>query len=415
MIMYTSRLQKNFVACLWASIAFAACTSPSQADEYRLYRIVGSELELYRRVDYEPETSNDEQVVSETPSLRELGLFDIRPEDLADESRRPQSRGDGLLWDAPRSRWVGLLSEVSGTLISLPQSGEDAAALTLHEFEIDAETGISIWATSDANVFFVLQESWNGDWLPKVTRMQFGENGQIASIETWDMADRDPERMRAAYGKPRAQHEYEDPFMATVSRGGHILTVVRNISMWDFNTLPPRHVLQRPDESRSYLQCAVSPDDALVAAVSAGDGCHLDLWRIDEERPFQSFPLQEHDWLCGGFVSFTSDGEYLWYNSMFAGTLRVWRCSDWVELDAFQFEELAMPISSNAAEWVIARRDAPFEAEPTEWYEHGPYVPLPPSPGPDFSPEALTKAVIIGLLTSWLPRADDEDRHEERD
>jgi hypothetical protein len=404
--------------CLAILLLLALAPVTGMADEYRLYRIIGSELELYRRIELEPDTASTPVSLyeMEIPQLRAAGLYDVRPEDMADEFRRPLSRGDGLLWDAPRSRWIGFESEASGRLVSLDQNDEERATTILHEFEIVPDAYFQLWPTSDANTCIATLTHYNGDWLPKVTRLQFAENGEIASLETWEMADRDPELMRAVYGTPRPLHEYRSSFFPTVSRKGRVYTVVESITEWDFNVLPPLRVLKQGDVINGYMQCAVSPSGEIVAAVSSRDECCIDLWNATDERPFQSLLLQEGgEWLTGGVVAFTPDGQYLWYDSIFSGHLRVWRCSDWMELDAYRFGDYALFGAMHSAEWITISRDAPFEEEPSEWVHRGPYDPDSPplarEPNgphePDFSTNALLKGLIFGMLQELLIRDDD--------
>jgi hypothetical protein len=119
--------------------------------------------------------------------------------------------------------------------------------------------------------------------------------------------------------------------------------------------------------------------------------------------------------LTGGIVAFTPDGHYLWYDSIFSGQLRVWRCNDWTELDSYRFGEYALFGSMHLAEWITISRDIPFEAEPSEWIHRGPYdpdaPPLPREPGaahePDFSTNALLKGLLFGFLQELLIRDDD--------
>jgi hypothetical protein len=260
-----------------------------EADEYRLYRFVGSELELYRRIEFEPNPAIPPPIGFEgveAAQLRAAGFYDVLPEDMADESRRPMSRGDGFLWDGPRSRWIGFESEANGRLVSLEQNDPQRTTTLLHELEIVPDAYYQLWSTSDASTYIATLTHYEGDWLPKVTRLQFAEDGQIASLETWDMADRDPERMRAVYGTLRPQHEYQSSFFSTVSREGQVYTVVENITEWDFDVLPPLGVLEGPGEFDGYMQCAVSPSGEIVAAISSRDDCYLDLWNGTDERPF---------------------------------------------------------------------------------------------------------------------------------
>ncbi len=407
--------------CLTATV-FTILASTSQADEYRLYRIVGSELELYRRLEFEPDTNRFVPYVDETTQLRDAGFFDIKPEDMAEESRRPQTRGDGFLWDAPRSRWIGFDGESSATLVAFSQDNVERTLVTLHEFEPAREGFAFLSPTNDPSIYFATFSDWDLRGLPMIARIVFGEDSVAPSVEMWDMSDRDPKLMREIYGTPFPNDDYFDSAWSTVSTSGHVLTLANYISEWEFGVMPPMHSTIRADGS--YPQFAVSPEEDLVAAVDTNDGCTLNVWRTTEETPFLSVPLQETDWLSGGIVAFTPDGEYLWYDSIFSDDLRVWRCADWVELDAYQIEDKSDPTFSsfNTAEWVVLHRDAPFEEEPTEWLKRGPYVPDEPDDSwgdngePGFTVENIVRVVVLGVLTDLLSEPDEhrESRAERR-
>ncbi len=393
--------------CFWFGIALLISTSavPASAGEVRLYRIVGSELELYNRVECDVELDSTAEVQQST--LREAGLFDIHPDDMADEARRLRSRGDGLLWDAPRARWIGFSSEESSTLITLAPDEVAGAFLELYTFEPVRESYSLLWSTNDPNVFFATFEDIEMQELPTVARIEFNNDADLPSIEMWDISDRDPERMNAAYGTPFAQHEYRNYIWTVVSQASHLFTLASNVTMWEFGVLPPARVFNCIDASHHYLHLRASPDGELFAAMSSDDRCYIDLWKFDEETPFLSIPLQESGWLNGGCVAFTPDGQYLWYDSIFSHDVRVWRCEDWVELDAYRIEgkDLNSFIRNHSAEWIVVSRDEPFEAEPTDWIERGPFEPadtsardreIPRDNASDFVSD------IVEVVIAWL-------------
>lgn len=123
-----------------------------------------------------------------------------------------------------------------------------------------------------------------------------------------------------------------------------------------------------------------------------------------------------------GCVAFTPNGQYLWYDSIFSADLRVWRCADWVELDAYRLRDKHFPTNSfyNTAEWIVLRRDAPFEAEPTDWLERGPYEPdLSDSdwPPPLLDGEVSVVEIVvesIGVLNAIRAERDDGPTRAER-
>ncbi len=315
-------IQAGRLAILAATI-LTVCDVTAHADEYRLYRIVGSELELYRRLEFEPDTNRFVPYVDETTQLRDAGFFDIHPEDMADAARRPTSRGDGFLWDAPRSRWIGLDDEVGDTLVALSQDDAERRLVPLYEFEPIRDSYALLSPSDDPDVFFVTIGDWDMEGLPTIARIIFGDDAASPAVELWDMADRDPERMRAIYGTPFPNREYFASEGSTVSRDDQVFTLATNIAIWDFGVMPPVHVLNRANESSAYLFLAVSPEGGLVAAIDSSDGCTLNVWRTTEETPFLSVPLQESDWLSGGIAGPASSSH--WCESTLAESQRLWR------------------------------------------------------------------------------------------
>lgn len=263
------------------------------ADEYRLYRIVGPELELYSRVEWDFDSREPMSSEVEIAGLREAGLFDIRAEDMADEARRPQSRADGLLWDAPRSRWIGFAGDTSMTLVALSQDDAERTFVPLYEFEPVRESFALLHPTDDPNIFFANFMDAEMQELPTIARVEFGDGDEPVTVEMWDMSDRDPERMQAIYGRPIPRHEYRDPFWSLVSRDGRVVTVATKITTWEFGVMPPLRIQNFPDDSYSCWQVSISPNGELLAGVDSSDGCRLNVWQMPNETPIVSVPLQE--------------------------------------------------------------------------------------------------------------------------
>ncbi len=115
-----------------------------------------------------------------------------------------------------------------------------------------------------------------------------------------------------------------------------------------------------------------------------------------------------HDYrdYSGGIALFTREGDHLWVIDVHAGDLRVWRCSDWVETDAYTIDAVKLPIMSSMfrpAEWIIVGRDAPFEPEPTEWHARSLFQPeqsRPDPPGTRGTRYDLCGGTTVSMLVS---------------